>query len=276
MAGSPLEGEGTGNIAAEDSHSTKSGRARPSFTDYWKRTKQAARRITFVSSNPEQSTGPRKPNSNQDDDDDDDQQEGHQSAQAKALARRQQVRKAQKQHRQRKVNYTNQLEMDVAKLRDLIEQTERESLAIRNENETIRRRLLRTTAPAPQASLMPPALTYGSSTSLPEYTVSLINSSEAPNKPMFQVQRVSGQSSGSSLGGFANEQTAFGAGGGFEDAGVRGKGLLTETETDQAINFILEYGLFFSLFAFPVALIIYKGSFPLALGTVIKRNKRQS
>ncbi|KAI0852669.1 hypothetical protein F5Y00DRAFT_227278 [Daldinia vernicosa] len=250
MAGSSLEGEETGSITAEDSRSTKSGsgRSRPSFTDYWKRTKQAARRITFVSSNPEQSTGPtRKTDSNQEEDNDDG-QEGHQSqsAQAKALARRQQVRKAQKQHRQRKVNYTNQLEMDVAKLRDLIEHTERESLAIRNENETIRRRLLRNTAPAPaaQVGLMPLALTYGSSiSSLPEYTVSLINSSEALDKPMFQVQRVSAQSSSwSSLGGFANEQTASGAAGGFEDAaGIRGRRLLiTQTETDQAINFILE------------------------------------
>ncbi|KAF3055841.1 hypothetical protein GL218_07021 [Daldinia childiae] len=257
MASSSLEGEEeTGSIAAEDNRSTKSGRSRPSFTDYWKRTKQAARHITFVSSNPEQSTGPRKTDSNQEDEDeDDDQQEDqHQSAQAKALARRQQVRKAQKQHRQRKVNYTNQLEMDVAKLRDLIEQTERESLAIRNENETIRRRLLRNPAPAPapvpvpvpapQASLMmppPPTSTYRSSTSLPEYTVSLINSSEALDKPMFQVQRVSAQqSSWSPLGGFAGEQMASGAGRGFESAGVRGRRLLTQTETDQAINFILE------------------------------------
>lgn len=217
--------------------------------------------------------GPRKTDSNQEEEDngDDQQEDHHQSAQAKALARRQQVRKAQKQHRQRKVNYTNQLEMDVAKLRDLIEQTERESLAIRNENETIRRRLLRKTAPAPapapQASLMPPALTYGSSTSLPEYTVSLINSSEALDKPMFQVQRVSAQSSSSSLGGFANEQTASGAGGGFEDAaGVRGRRLLTQMETDQAINFILEYELFLSPF-FVVAFIIYiRGLCPWVLG----------
>ncbi|KAK6948164.1 hypothetical protein Daesc_009928 [Daldinia eschscholtzii] len=169
-----------------------------------------------------------------------------QSAQAKALARRQQVRKAQKQHRQRKVNYTRELEMDVARLRDLIEQTERETFAIRSENETIRRKLLGKTAPAPAPApalslhpgLLPPALMYGTTTSsLPEYTVSLVNSAEAPDKPMYQVQRTPTPSSWASLGGFPNERLAYGAGGGFKD---RGRVLLPQTETDHAINFILE------------------------------------
>lgn len=59
----------------------------------------------------------------------------------KKQARRAQVRKAQIQHRQRKVDYTKHLEMESARLRDIIEQTEREVRALEAENNTMRQRL---------------------------------------------------------------------------------------------------------------------------------------
>ena len=69
---------------------------------------------------------------------------------AKAQARRAQVRKAQIQHRQRKANYTKQLEMDIAKLRDDITRTEGESTALRDENDEIRKRLTKTGVAIPK------------------------------------------------------------------------------------------------------------------------------
>ncbi|KAI1490385.1 hypothetical protein F5X96DRAFT_636430 [Biscogniauxia mediterranea] len=64
------------------------------------------------------------------------------SAQRKAQARRSQVRKAQIQHRQRKANYTKQLEMDIAKLGEMVERTENDCHKLRSENESMRHRLL--------------------------------------------------------------------------------------------------------------------------------------
>ncbi|KAK1834722.1 hypothetical protein QBC39DRAFT_251811 [Podospora conica] len=66
--------------------------------------------------------------------------------------RRAQVRKAQIQHRQRKANYVKQLEIDVARIRELITNTQREAEALRNENDSIRvqveqRGLLQTISP---------------------------------------------------------------------------------------------------------------------------------
>lgn len=60
------------------------------------------------------------------------------SAADKAQLRRAQVRKAQVQHRQRKANYVKQLEMDVARIREMIEAVERESQALLNENRAMR------------------------------------------------------------------------------------------------------------------------------------------
>ncbi|KAI8965814.1 hypothetical protein F5Y11DRAFT_311493 [Daldinia sp. FL1419] len=237
------EGEDVGSVGAAEGSGGRGakgsgGKTRPSFTDYWRRTKEAARHITFVASNPDQSAGPKKTDANPEGST----EQSEQSAQAKALARRQQVRKAQKQHRQRKVNYTKQLEMDIAKLRDLIEQTERDSLVLRGENEVIRRRLLGkgVPVPAPQIAPVPPPLNCGSEVSLPEFTINLIALNEALDKPMFQVQRVSSPSSWPSLSGFANDQTPSGTSSGFGDAGVGGRRVLTQSETDHAINFILE------------------------------------
>ncbi|KAK7448361.1 hypothetical protein Landi51_06591 [Colletotrichum acutatum] len=59
-------------------------------------------------------------------------------AKEKAKFRRQQVRKAQIQHRTRKANYIKQLELDVCKFRDMIAAAEKEVLAFRRENESMR------------------------------------------------------------------------------------------------------------------------------------------
>jgi hypothetical protein len=63
------------------------------------------------------------------------------SAKDKAQARRAQVRKAQIQHRERKANYTKQLELDVVRYRDMISQTERETGALRRDNAAMRVKL---------------------------------------------------------------------------------------------------------------------------------------
>ena len=74
--------------------------------------------------------------------------------------RRAQVRKAQTQHRQRKANYVKQLEIDVARIRELIAATQREAEALRQENESIRiqiqQPLLPLTVPPPLPSLPVP------------------------------------------------------------------------------------------------------------------------
>jgi hypothetical protein len=59
----------------------------------------------------------------------------------KAQLRRAQVRKAQTQHRQRKANYVRQLEVDIARIRDMIEAAERETHALANENRAMREQI---------------------------------------------------------------------------------------------------------------------------------------
>lgn len=59
----------------------------------------------------------------------------------KAQLRRAQVRKAQTQHRQRKANYVKQLEMDVTRIRDMIEATERDTQNLLEENKAMRARI---------------------------------------------------------------------------------------------------------------------------------------
>ncbi|KAL2883692.1 hypothetical protein SGCOL_000838 [Colletotrichum sp. CLE4] len=60
------------------------------------------------------------------------------TAKEKAKLRRQQVRKAQIQHRTRKANYIKQLELDVCKFRNMIAAAEKEVLAFRREKEGMR------------------------------------------------------------------------------------------------------------------------------------------
>ncbi|RYP47258.1 hypothetical protein DL768_006642 [Monosporascus sp. mg162] len=177
----------------------------------------------------------------------------------KAQSRRAQVRKAQIQHRQRKANYTKQLEMDAARLRDEIARAEGERAALRGENNTIRRHLAMAGVPIPPAlqqpqpqpattmvglsadtpgeASSPAALTSGSAPTMStspssiQYIVSL-DMSEM-NSPAYQVYRTSTPSS-SDAGGSAGTSNDPGAAATSDDIFN-----LTDAQTDYAINFIL-------------------------------------
>ncbi|KAK3900040.1 hypothetical protein C8A05DRAFT_36338, partial [Staphylotrichum tortipilum] len=108
--------------------------SRPSFAGFWNKSKDAlgARRIRFVESNPGGGGG-----------DSSGTQDGAPAGAAldKAQLRRAQVRKAQTQHRQRKANYVKQLEMDVARIRDMMEAAERDTRSLIDENKLMRTRI---------------------------------------------------------------------------------------------------------------------------------------
>ncbi|KAL2134892.1 hypothetical protein VTI74DRAFT_10527 [Chaetomium olivicolor] len=107
---------------------------RPSFTAFWKKSKEAlgAKKIRFVEdkhcigSGSEAVACHAAPTG---------------VPQDKAKHRRAQVRKAQVQHRQRKANYVKQLEADVAEIREMIEAAERETQALLSENKAMRAKL---------------------------------------------------------------------------------------------------------------------------------------
>ncbi|KAK3940068.1 hypothetical protein QBC46DRAFT_386247 [Diplogelasinospora grovesii] len=117
--------------------SSASGPEKPSFTTFWKRSKEAlitSRKITFVNN-----TG----NSLEGAEAEAEAEHGSQSKKKdkKAAARRAQVRKAQIEHRQRKANYVKTLEMDVARIRDQIAREEREVLRLKGETDALRCRV---------------------------------------------------------------------------------------------------------------------------------------
>ncbi|KAI1640321.1 hypothetical protein F4809DRAFT_637720 [Biscogniauxia mediterranea] len=229
---------------------------RPSFIDYWKRSKEESttKNITFVPSSLQQ-----------DQIHDDSGAQAEASAQSKAQARRSQVRKAQIQHRQRKANYTKQLEMDNAKLREMIEQTENACHKLRSENESIRHRLANSSRPhhiSSDLQQLDPTLFTTSSLPAPGYTVSL-SMSELMNTPAFQITRAS--SSPSSEGSYRPSAkrihdddnlsasstdapsactAAYGCSVSMPAAlaALEPSGdVLSGVETDEAINFILAY-----------------------------------
>ncbi|KAI8635353.1 hypothetical protein F5Y19DRAFT_8902 [Xylariaceae sp. FL1651] len=213
--------------------------SRPSFTDYWKRSKdqQADKSLTFVSSNLEQ----RQANG----------QHGGQagsSTQAKAQARRQQVRKAQMQHRQRKANYTQQLEMDIAKLRDEIAKVEQDNEILKGKNDAIRSQLARGGQTMPMTVGMPPASTadMAFSTCLaPDYTVSL-DIPEYLGSPAFQVRRNSPSladtssrvTSSHATDAFTGTTPTSTVGTSLDDFTTT-EMTMSEEQTDRAVNFIL-------------------------------------
>ncbi|KAF4491912.1 hypothetical protein CGCF415_v005536 [Colletotrichum fructicola] len=125
---------------------------RPSFSDYWQGEKESERagRVQFVTEGPPPGTsGPSSSaaavtatstSSASPQPLEQRRQGSSESATAdhakeKAKLRRQQVRKAQIQHRTRKANYIKQLELDVCKFRDMIAAAEKEVLAYRRDNE---------------------------------------------------------------------------------------------------------------------------------------------
>jgi hypothetical protein len=202
--------------------------------------------------------------------------------------RRQQVRKAQLQHRQRKANYTKQLEMDVTKLRDDIAKVEQEMEALKNQNDVIRSRLAlgdqTTSVPASASASVPMDLDLDLDLDLglnlnlpstnemdmafstylpPNYTVSL-SMHEYLGTPAFQVSRTTAPSSTETGSNKPASLSATETVGGttpasstidwsMEDCTMI-ETTLTEEQTDQAINFILAYGIFL-LAPFPSCLV---------------------
>ncbi|KAM7223226.1 hypothetical protein V8F06_001439 [Rhypophila decipiens] len=149
----------------QDQYPYDNGQERPSFTEYWKKSKDGQssssrghKNIRFV-----QTTVPGTSStsysggyaSGTDTDagmasdmgssyntgssgQDGQSSSSSKAAQDKAQLRRAQVRKAQIQHRQRKANYVKQLEQDVAGLRDAITTEQQEVDLLRGENDMIR------------------------------------------------------------------------------------------------------------------------------------------
>ncbi|KAI1438026.1 hypothetical protein GGR50DRAFT_642707 [Xylaria sp. CBS 124048] len=226
--------------------------SKPSFQRYWQQSKdqQEGKRLTFISSKLGQAAegkGAARRDAG--------------SSEDKVKARRQQVRKAQIQHRQRKANYTQQLELDITKLRDDIAAVEREIEGLRSENGSLRSRLtggaLPTAAPAvpakePLLSGLGTAPDMAFSTSLaPEYTISLdLSQFEDLGLPAFQVRRTLSPSppySTSSVTGKSIEtlssNTPATPATPVSPSSVLPTEMaltaLTEEQTDLAINFIL-------------------------------------
>ncbi|KAI1118854.1 hypothetical protein F5Y14DRAFT_182648 [Nemania sp. NC0429] len=231
----------------------KSGSARPSFTGYWKRSKdqQAAQSLTFVSSKLGQSSAQGGGGG--------DGSLKEPSAEVKAKERRQQVRRAQRQHRQRKANYTKQLEMDVTKLRDDIARVEMEMESLKSQNDAIRSRLA---APTAVTAVPPPVVdddVTGTDTDMafstllaPNYTVSL-DMSELLGAPVYQVRRASpppppphpgpdrsSEASGSPCAAETLSSTTPASTAGTSVIDVMAMEMeLSQEQTDRVINFIL-------------------------------------
>jgi len=100
-----------------------------SFSSFWKRSKDklSSRTLTFL------------PTATPDKSEDDPKQSKKESAD-----RRAQVRRAQKNHRQRKENYQRHLEQDVVHLREMLAVAQMEEAALQEENSAIKNTLLLT------------------------------------------------------------------------------------------------------------------------------------
>ncbi|KAI0018324.1 hypothetical protein F4780DRAFT_751655 [Xylariomycetidae sp. FL0641] len=218
---------------AEDAHS-----GRPSFTRYLKRSKEKAagkKDLKFVPSGQQ----PQPPAASEDV-----VEGGNAAGQSKAQARRAQVRKAQIQHRQRKANYTKELEMDVTRLRDRIQQAEQENMQFRRQNEAMRNLLARHNSSNSVSYSLPPTGTLA-----PSYDVSL-EMSDFMYKPMFQVKRapIASAPSGpipTTTAYEANTSPSAASGDTITGPGATtatGTGMpfaLSEEQADRVINFIL-------------------------------------
>ncbi|PNY24728.1 Uncharacterized protein TCAP_05328 [Tolypocladium capitatum] len=153
---------------------------RPSFTTFWKKGKErlrgkrtvAAEQQTLQDSKQPPTTSDESPEKRQD-----------KSDKEKALLRRQQVRRAQIQHRQRKANYLRQLELDVTQLRDLISLTEYEGRALKRENDDIRTALRGTGAGTPALTHSPQPPQSQTLAGTPEAGIGVLQRREAP-EPM--------------------------------------------------------------------------------------------
>ncbi|TDZ27219.1 hypothetical protein C8035_v012033 [Colletotrichum spinosum] len=131
------EGLQRGTAAAGDDDDNLN---RPSFTDYWQGEKESERagRVQFVSEGHPSSSSGGMQRSGEQGSSSLSASNSKEKAKEKAKLRRQQVRKAQIQHRTRKANYIKQLELDVCKFRDMIAAAEKDVLAYRRQNESMR------------------------------------------------------------------------------------------------------------------------------------------
>jgi hypothetical protein len=134
------------------------------------------------------------------------------------------------QHRQRKASYVKQLEMDISRIRDMIEAAERESQVLLDENQAMRAQLrLRAPLPLPQ----PSQLSSDSIASLPQdlddVTITL-GYDEVMNAPSFYISSPPPPPTRSSSQPFPQPAAAP-----SPDALPD----LTPSETQAAINFIL-------------------------------------
>jgi hypothetical protein len=165
------------------------------------------------------------------------------SALDKAQLRRAQVRKAQIQHRQRKANYVKQLEIDVARIRDLIADAQREAQALRKENSAMKARLQkRPAAPVKTVEIPVPVplpaeeqplfvmdtIDSGYGPGLEEITMTL-DFDDTMNAPSFRIS-----SSPSSSHYESSNQSLY-----FSDTTSPGIPDTTPGQTQEAINFIL-------------------------------------
>ncbi|KAM7196104.1 hypothetical protein V8F20_007139 [Naviculisporaceae sp. PSN 640] len=146
----------------QDQYPYDNSQERPSFTEYWKKSKDSEssssrgqKNIRFVqttvpgassgsysggyASGTDADAGMGSDSYNTGSSSKDGQSSSSsKAAQDKAQLRRAQVRKAQIQHRQRKANYVKQLEQDVAGLRDAITTEQQEVEMLRGENDMMR------------------------------------------------------------------------------------------------------------------------------------------
>ncbi|KAK0632016.1 hypothetical protein B0T14DRAFT_559746 [Immersiella caudata] len=163
------------------------------------------------------------------------------SALDKAQLRRAQVRKAQIQHRQRKANYVKQLEIDVAHIRDLIADAQRDAKALRKENNAMKAQLRRRpTVPVKAVKISVPESPVVEE--MPVFAMDAIDSSygleditmtldfdEQMNAPSFRIS-----SSPSSSHYESSNQSLY-----FSDATSPVMQDTNPDQTQEAINFIL-------------------------------------
>ncbi|KAI9167034.1 hypothetical protein HJFPF1_03153 [Paramyrothecium foliicola] len=112
---------------------------RPTFETFWKEGKQKTRdtQIAFINTPvpKQESTSPKESS---------DASPDQSNTLDKAQLRRAQVRRAQIQHRQRKAEYINKLEEDVAHYREIINRAERQSQFLSKENDFFKEKLRQT------------------------------------------------------------------------------------------------------------------------------------
>lgn len=172
-----------------------------------------------------------------------------QLAKEKAQARRAQVRKAQIEHRQRKANYVKQLELDVSQLREMVTQIQRDSDALKSENDLIRNALIANGTSPPGLSAGSTTQPAGSTIATPSATV---DAQDYP--PTFESYALESLSSDMdmtvtlsmsktmgtpcfSVSPFSPSAASSKGGGGWICGSIR----LTPQQELQAINFILSY-----------------------------------